>query len=121
MYAATRRLALVLLMFSFPAPGLLAGQLSALNARQMQLVAQGREAEARYQREFGRVQDLRAALDRVRAAKGRAETQPATTTDPKVRSQKQRSTALTTHVPLPVSLEQERKRVLEAFTSSQTP
>lgn len=88
---------------------------AAVSSQQAALVRQGREAEARYQREFGRVQDLRAALDKVRAARTRVEGQPATASDPKVRTQKQRSTALTTYVPLPISLEQERKKVLEGL------
>ena len=71
-------------------------------------------AVARYQREVGQVDTLRRTLDRTHKDAARLGGKSITGNTPLVRDQKRKAAAFSTYVPLPVSLEEERDRVLEA-------
>ena len=73
------------------------------------------EIQVRYQQESGRADQLRGSLDRIRKDKGRVQNQSVSGNTPQVRDQKKRSVSLTTYVPLPLSLDAERDRLLESF------
>ena len=88
---------------------------AALGAERVGLLRQRQGVEARYRREGGRLEDLHRTQDRVRRERDRVSRDPITGNTPKVRDQKRRATALTTYISLPVSLEQQRKRLLDSF------
>ncbi len=70
-------------------------------------------AMAKYQRQVGQVDALRRTLDRTRNEANRLSGKTVTGNTPLVRDQKRKAAAFSTYVPLPVSLEEERDRVLE--------
>jgi hypothetical protein len=86
-----------------------------LNAQRAGLVQRRQEIQVRYQQESGRADQLRGSLDRIRKDKGRVQNQSVSGNTPQVRDQKKRSVSLTTYVPLPLSLDAERDRLLESF------
>jgi len=86
---------------------------TALNLQQAALVQQRREIEARWQREVGEVDKLRRSVDRIRNAKDKVQSQPVRGNTGQVRDLKSRSVALTTYLPLPINLEDERRRLLD--------
>jgi hypothetical protein len=69
---------------------------------------------AKFQREVGRVDVLRRTLDRTRNEANRLSGKSITGNTPLVRDQKRKAGAFSTYVPLPISLEEERDRLLEA-------
>ncbi len=90
-------------------------QAAGLAVQHANLLRQQREAEARYGRQFDTLQTMRSSLDRLESVQGRAEAQAVSGNTAGVRGQRRRSTALTTYVPLPISLEEQRKRLLDSF------
>lgn len=88
---------------------------AALNAQRAGLVQRSQDIQNQYQRETGRVDKLHGTLDRIRKDRGKVQGQTVTGNTPQVRDQKKRSVSLTTYVPLPLSLDNERDRLLESF------
>jgi chromosome segregation ATPase len=86
-----------------------------LNSRNAALVAKRREIDLRWQRESGRAEKLQGTLSRVRGEREKLAGQSVTGITSAVRDQKRRSVALTAYVPLPVSLEEEKARLVESF------
>jgi DNA repair exonuclease SbcCD ATPase subunit len=68
----------------------------------------------KYQREAGQVDTLHRTLDRTQKDAARLSGKSITGNTPLVRDQKRKAAAFSTYVPLPISLEDERDRVLEA-------
>jgi DNA repair exonuclease SbcCD ATPase subunit len=85
-----------------------------LNSERLALQQRRQNAVARYQKEAARLDTLRRSLERTRAEQAKAAGKTVTGNSPAVRDQKRRAAALTTYVPLPVSLEDERDRLLES-------
>jgi hypothetical protein len=71
-------------------------------------------AIGKFQREAGQVDTLRRTLDRAHNEANRLGGKSVTGNTPLVRDQKRKAAAFSTYVPLPISLEEERDRVLEA-------
>jgi len=85
-----------------------------LNSERLSLQQRRQNAVARYQKEAAHADTLRRSLDRTRAEQSKAAAKTVTGNSPAVRDQKRRAAALTTYVPLPISLEDERDRLLES-------
>ena len=90
---------------------------AALNSERLMLQQRRQNAVARYQKEAAHADTLRRSLERTRAEQSKAAAKTVTGNSPAVRDQKRRATALTTYVPLPISLEEERDRLLESMGS----
>jgi hypothetical protein len=86
-----------------------------LNGQRVQLQQQRRDLESRWQREVGRGEKLRGTLDRVRTEKNKVQGKSVTGVTSQVLDQKRRAVALSAYVPLPISLEDEKTRLLETF------
>jgi hypothetical protein len=90
-------------------------RLAEIHAQRVQLQQKRRDLDARWQRESGRAEKLHGTLKRTLTDKDKLEKQSVSGNTSQVSDQKRRSVALTTYVPLPVSLEEERTRLLETF------
>ena len=87
---------------------------AALGGNRAALQQRRQTAQAHYQREVGRVDTLRRTLDRIRADQAKLTGQAVTGSTPAVRDHKRRAAAFPTYVPLPLSLEGERDRLLDS-------
>lgn len=105
------------LMAQRPITGLqqLEAQAARLVAQQATLLQQRQAIEARWVKEVGQLDKLQATQQRVRRDTDKVQAKRVTGNTAQVRDQKKRSVALTTYVALPISLEEERQRLLELF------
>lgn len=93
--------------------GALDRQYAMLNAERLGLQQRRASAEARYAREAGGVDQARRTADRARLAVTNAEKTAVSGNTPGVRDQKRRALAMTSYVPLPLSLDAMRERLLD--------
>jgi hypothetical protein len=90
-------------------------RLADLNAQHQALVQKRRDVEARWQRESGKADKLVGSLRRVQGDKKKAEKMRVTGGTMEVAGQKSRAVTLSTYVPMPVVLEDEKAKLLESF------
>lgn len=86
-----------------------------LNSQLRSLQRQRRDLERQWQRESGRVEKLQGTLKRVRSEKDKLEGQPADGKSSQVSDQKRLAVAFSAYVPLPISLDEEKARLLGLF------
>lgn len=79
------------------------------------LAARYRELDVRAAREKGAIQRMENALKQLQARKEKYQAQPADGSSPQASDQKGRLASLSAYVPMPISLESERNRVMKSF------
>jgi predicted nucleic acid-binding Zn-ribbon protein len=82
------------------------------------LVRQRRDLDRRWQQESGRLDNLETSLSRAESQKEKFQARPVESTTPQVADQKRRIVALTAYVPLPISLDDEKARVIASFDTT---
>ena len=87
----------------------------AVNRQRGSLMQRRQQIDMQLRREAGAIDKLRGTLKRVRGERERVSGEPISGNTAGVRDQQRRSTALTTYIPTPFSLETEMKRVLALF------
>ena len=95
--------------------GALDRQYAVLNAERLGLQQRRASAEARYAREAGNVDQARRTADRARMAVTNAQKTAVTGNTAGVLDQKRRALAMTSYVPLPLSLDTLREKLLEGL------
>jgi hypothetical protein len=91
---------------------------ASLAAEQQSLVRQRRDLDRRWKQETGRLDKLESSLTRAENEKEKFRAQPVDTSTPQVADQKRRIVALTTYVPLPISLDDEKARLVASFDAT---
>ncbi|MGA2065832.1 MAG: hypothetical protein ABSG86_12725 [Thermoguttaceae bacterium] len=94
------------------------GRRAGLAADQQSLVRQRRDLDRRWQQESGRLDNLETSLSRAESQKEKFQARPVESTTPQVADQKRRIVALTAYVPLPISLDDEKARVIASFDTT---
>jgi len=87
----------------------------AVNRQRGSLLQHRQQIELQLRREAGGIEKLHGTLKRVRGERERVSGEPISGKTAGVLDQRRRSTALTTYIPTPFSLETEMKRVLALF------
>jgi hypothetical protein len=90
-------------------------QAAALVSEQQSLIRQGRDIDRRWKQESGQLDKIEGSLSRLQSDKERLRAKPVDGSTPQVVDQKRRIVALTAYVPLPISLEDEKARLLASF------
>jgi predicted nucleic acid-binding Zn-ribbon protein len=91
---------------------------ASLLSEQQSLVRQRRDLDRRWKQETGHLEKLETSLTRAEGEKQKFQAQPVDTSTPQVADQKRRIVALTAYVPLPISLDDEKARLLASFDTS---
>jgi len=90
-------------------------QLRALSAERMKLQQQGAAAGANYEHELRMAQNVHQAAQRVAAQQQKVAAEPINPNTGRVRAKKKRAVAFRTYVPLPINLEEEKRKLLESL------
>ncbi|MGD0900169.1 MAG: hypothetical protein ABR915_20225 [Thermoguttaceae bacterium] len=90
---------------------------AALVSEQQSLGRQRRDLDRRWKQETGRLEKLEASLHSVQGGKEKLQSHPVDANTPQVADQKRRIVALTAYVPLPISLDEEKARLVASFVT----
>jgi predicted nucleic acid-binding Zn-ribbon protein len=93
-------------------------RVASLLSEQQSLVRQRRDLDRRWKQESGRLDKLETSLTRAEGEKKKFQAQPVDTSTPQVADQKRRIVALTAYVPLPISLDEEKARLIASFDTA---